>query len=221
MDRSIKYIFQFEDNTKMEFELNFDKSHNLIPKSTAVKDWTKLDNSKCANCPLNSDDNECCPVARNLDDVVEKTKDKISHAKANIFVQTPERTYIKQTDTQDGLLSLFGVIMASSGCPHLNWFKPLARFHLPFSSIEETMFRVLSMELVSDYFSEDNSKMGADGIQVKYKEVEQVNLDFIERIRNFCKGDADLNAIAALDLFAKLFEFEQATSFKSLKQFFN
>lgn len=222
--RKIKYIFKFSEDNQLEFEVELDKNLNYIKKeasSVKEKDWTKLENNKCSNCPLNSKDHPHCPVAQNLDFVVEKTKDKISHEKATVSVTTPERTFIKKSDTQEGLLSLFGLIMASSGCPHLGWFKPLVKFHLPFSTVEETMFRVLSMHLVSTYLASDKDKdYSITGIKKHYSEVEKVNLDFINRIRTQCRGDADLNAVAALDLFAKLFEFEFASDFDSLRSLF-
>ena len=37
--------------------------------------------------------------------------------------------------------------MALSGCPVLEQLKPMARFHLPFASVEETIYRAASMYL--------------------------------------------------------------------------
>ena len=111
--------------------------------------------------------------------------------------------------------------MATSGCPHLDWFRPLARFHLPFSTIEETMFRILSMHFVGEYLnSEEEITLGIDKMKKHYAAVEVVNINFIKRIQARCKGDADLNAIAALDLFAKLFSIEYETNFKGIKEIF-
>ena len=223
--REISYFFKFSDDSSLEFHLNFDEHNNLIVKEPLeIKEWTKLDNFKCSNCPLNSDEFTQCPVAKNLDDVVEKTKNKISYEKVSVQVVTPERTYYKETDTQEGLFSLFGLIMASSGCSHLGWFKPLARFHLPFSDTDETMFRILSLHLVSEYLRSENKDFNCsiDGIKTKYQRVEVVNLDFTNRIKSYGKGkgDADLNAITALDLFAKLFEIEESANFMDLTSYF-
>lgn len=222
MGRKIKYVFKFEDESQLSFALEFDDLMNLQDLSGETeKSWTSLEHNKCKNCPLDSSEHDVCPVANNLDEIVESTKNKLSYEKASVYVETEERTYYKKTDTQEGLLSLFGVIMATSGCPHLNWFKPLARYHLPFSTLDETMFRILSMNLVSEYFSGgEESKIDFDKIKAHYAEVEKVNLDFIERIRSYCKGDADANAIAALDLFAKLFSFEMESNFESIKKYF-
>lgn len=221
--REITYTFKFENEESLQFKIELNESGILInnKQSESTKDWTKLDHHKCKNCPLNSSEYSHCPVAINLNEVVEETKDKISHVRADIYVQTPERVYVKKTDTQEGLLSLFGLVMASSNCPHLDWFRPMARFHLPFSTVEETMFRVLSLQLMKQYFQQHGEEeYSLDELKKHYKEVETLNLDFIERIRSYCKGDADANAVAALDLFAKLFEFELEADFSSLKVFF-
>ena len=52
---------------------------------------------------------------------------------------------------QMGVSSLLGVIMTTSGCPIMAQLKPMVRFHLPFASLEETIFRMVSMHLVAQY----------------------------------------------------------------------
>lgn len=120
------------------------------------------------------------------------------------------------------MLSLFGLIMASSGCPHMEWLRPLARFHLPFSKLKETTFRVLSQELLRLYFTNSDKPIEsvAELVQEHYKQVQVVNHCFIERIRSYCDGDADKNAIAALDVFVQIFQFQRQTEFKELSSLF-
>lgn len=220
----IKYIFSFKDSTNLEYEFVFDEQFNLKTEDGfKPSEWAKLTNHQCKNCPLSSIEHEFCPVAKNIDAIVDHTKNKLSYEKANVRVQTTERTYVKDCDTQEGLLSLFGLIMPTSGCPHLNWFRPLARFHLPFSSIDETMYRVLSMQLVTSFLNTESfsNKLDLEVIKKNYAEIENVNFDFIERIRSHCKGDADVNAVAALDVFAKLFEFEKEADFSAIRKIFS
>lgn len=224
MDRQITYKFEFNDSEHLRFDLAFDEKMNLVSgvNNESSEDWVKLSFCKCSNCPLDETKSENCPVAKSLHQIVEQTKDHISYAKAIVTVETPERDYVKKTDTQEGLLSLFGLVMSTSGCPHLDWFRPLARFHLPFSNLEETMFRILSMQLVDTFLNnEDKLKECAKIIETNYKTIEVVNLGLINRIQSHCRGDADANAIAALDLFAKLFSFEYESQFSSLRPFFS
>lgn len=58
---------------------------------------------------------------------------------------------------QIGLYSLLGLVMATSGCPHLDFLRPLALHPLPFSSIHETVFRVSSSYLTEQYFRENDA----------------------------------------------------------------
>ena len=65
-------------------------------------------------------------------------KDTTSFKKTAVYVETKDRAYVKKCSVQEGLFPIFGLIMATSGCPHMEFLKPLARFHLPFSNVEET-----------------------------------------------------------------------------------
>ena len=51
-----------------------------------------------------------------------------------ITVYTAERNVWKDGLVQKGLSSIFGVVMAKSNCPVMNFLKPMARFHLLFST---------------------------------------------------------------------------------------
>ena len=48
--------------------------------------------------------------------------------------------------------------MATSGCPHMDFFKPMARFHLPLANAEETVYRATSMYLLAQYFLQREGK---------------------------------------------------------------
>jgi hypothetical protein len=223
MPRSINYHFELENGTAWNYNLAFDAANNYISKpSLSIKPWTKLQFRQCAHCPLKAQEHPQCPVAKNLDSVVEDSKFTISHTRAKVTVTTPERAYFKECTTQEGLRSIFGLIMATSGCPHLDWLGPLARFHLPFSDLDETLFRVLSLQLVEQFLSQDtiDTAGSTKKIQERYANVEQVNHAFITRIREYCKADADKNAIAALDAYAQVFPFRVQKNYDSLRKFF-
>ena len=169
--RKITYHFAFTDGSSWKYELEFDKDFRFInTKDTPVKPWTALDFNQCPHCPLNKTTSPQWPVARNLDRIVEDSKNTLSYTPATVSVMMPERTYVKQCATQEGLRSLFGMIMGASGCPHLDWFRPMARFHLPFSDSEETLFRVLSLQLLTIFFEDTGGGIGqcAEQIQARY-----------------------------------------------------
>lgn len=222
--RQISYRFELVDGPVWEYTFYFDKRNHIIPEANQeIRSWTLLENQKCSHCPLNSEQNKQCPIARNLDRVVEDSKNAISCKDALVTVKTKDRTYSKNCPTQVGLHSLFGLIMASSGCPHMEWLRPLARFHLPFLQPEEALFRVLSVALLEQLFTNPSSAVQdcAEKVRARYIDVESVNHDFIKRIRTYCDGDADKNAIATLDVFVQLYQFQQSDNFESLKVFFD
>ena len=223
MTSTIKYTFEFEDGSSWVYDLHFDAEHFFIPKIDVPRnEWTELGFQQCPNCPLKTADCAQCPVARNLHQVVEDSKATLSVKRAKVRVETSERHYEKECATQEGLRSLFGVVMASSGCPHLDWLRPLARFHLPFSDTDETLFRVLSLEALKSFFS--GKEVSLDSVSKKigdrYKEVETVNHSFVKRIRTYCQADADKNAIAALDVFVQMFPYQMQSDFGSLRVLF-
>lgn len=224
MNRHISYTFELENGSRWEYQLEFDEAHHYVsPNDSVVRDWTKLEFNKCPHCPLKADKSPQCPVAKNLDRVVEDSKSTLSFTRAKVTVSTKERSYSKECATQEGLRSLFGLLMASSGCPHLDWLRPLARFHLPFGDIDESLFRILSLQLLEAFLSGKGGSMQdcAKEIEVRYRNVEKVNHTFKKRIRDHCQQDADKNAIAALDVFVQMFNFQAESNFSSLRKYFS
>ena len=222
MARKVSYRFSFADGQSWRYEFAFDEAHRYrAPAPTTPRPWTKLDFHQCSHCPLQKESSPHCPVALNLDAVVEDSKATVSHTQATVTVSTPERTYTKQCATQEGIRSLFGLLMASSGCPHLDWLRPLARFHLPFADPDENLFRILSLQCVENFLVASSSSISPDQrIAERYKAVEIVNHAFIERIRSHCEKDADKNAIATLDAFVQLFSYQLEANFSSLRKLF-
>ena len=84
--------------------------------------------------------------------------------------------------------------------------KPMVRFHLPFASLEETVFRSVGTYLLGQYFSMKNG-MPADfeleKLKEFYLEIQKVNAGIVRRMRPVIDKDAFANAIISLDAFAK------------------
>ena len=222
MFRTITYRFDFEDGTSWSYDLVFDDQNRLLPVAGRGSEWTALEFHKCANCPLRASDSPNCPVAINADRIVEDSKGTISYTQALVTVTTPERTYRKQCAVQQGLLALFALVMATSGCPHLDWFRPLARFHVPFASLEENVFRVLSLQLLTEFFAKErkDAQTSTGLIKAKYEAFATVNRSFLKRVRTRCSGDADQNAVAALSLWIEIFGIHEQSDFGVLAKFF-
>jgi hypothetical protein len=100
-----------------------------------------------------------------------------------------------------------GLIMASSGCPRTAVFRPMARFHLPFSSEAETAYRVAAMYLVAQHFiARDGGEpdLDLDNLESVYRGVHAVNRGMATRLRAASRQDAVVNAIVLLDVYSSL-----------------
>lgn len=117
-----------------------------------------------------------------------------------------------------------GLIMATSGCPVLDKFKPMAFTHLPFSNEVETIFRAVSMYLTAQYMRMKNSLVPDWDLRYfkdMYAEVNMLNNDFAQRIRKIKGRDTNINALVLLDVFAQLATFSSSDNWlKSLEPLF-
>jgi hypothetical protein len=82
----------------------------------------------------------------------------------------------------------------------------MVRFHLPFASVEETIFRAASTYLLSQYIKKSQGgkpDWDLERLIEIYKEIEEVNQGLAMRIRSVADMDANINALVVLDVFAK------------------
>jgi hypothetical protein len=202
------YDFLFPDGKRTRFSLELEgDTLNLMPEpQLEYPAWAALEQNKCPNCLLDEGQEPYCPVAVSLLSPVEIFRDSLSYEEAQVTVECPERGYHKNTSLQVGLSSLFGLIMATSGCPSLEKLKPLARFHLPFATSDETVFRVMGAYLLAQYIRQ---KEGGDPdwdlryLESMYDSIREVNKHVVERLKNIeALRDASLNALINLDCFA-------------------
>ncbi len=220
----IGYKFVFADKKFWNYDVIID-DETLTGKDVTgeLPSWTKLGHHQCTNCPLNEGDTPSCPVAANMSHVITRIKNSLSYEEAKVVVEVEERVYYKNTDLQTGLFSLMGLIMATSKCPHFSFLRPLARFHLPFSSIQETHFRTLSGHLVKQFLKQggEQAQCNIKDLLEQYKALAIVNRCLLERLRSYSKGDADKNAVVALNVFAQMFNSEANSNFGLLAEIFD
>lgn len=199
------------DNIK-EFIVDLDgNTLNLIPKDQLLyPTWTKLSHHKCKNCPLNEATHPLCPIAKNVLPVIETFKTSISHQEVDVEISTLVRNYQKKTALQNAVSSLIGIYMVTSGCPVMEKLKPMVRTHLPFATPEETLYRVISMYLLGQYFVQKEG--GKADWEMKnllkmFEELNIVNESFCRRLASAKIEDASLNAVAQLDCFVSIASF--------------
>lgn len=228
MDNIIRFVYsyKFSDGTSKNFDIRLDAADlNLIAERPAdLPLWAMLTFNKCAICPLSEKDHVYCPISANLAGVVEEFKNLLSHERVSVTVACEERFYGKETTVQGGLSPLLGIIMTTSGCPVMEQLKPMVRFHLPFASLDETIFRGVVMYLLAQYFRKQDGKSAEwslDGLAAIYAEVGQVNRDFANRMRAAARKDANVNALVNLDVFATMMALAADDTLNRLKPYFS
>ncbi len=222
----ISYHFKLEDGTRKVFTANLHaESLNVIPPDDQAKpEWAKLANYRCQGCQLDENAGQYCPIAVNISDVVEFFKHYTSHDKVEVSVVTEERVYGKKTTVQQALGSLLGIHMAASGCPAMERLKPMVRLHLPFATVEETVFRSASTYLLGQYFLRKQGKESDPdlvGLADFYKGIQEVNRGMWERLLKVVGEDAVNNAVICLDMFAKQLPYAIEDSLEELEGLFS
>jgi Domain of unknown function (DUF6901) len=206
------YKFKFPSESTKEFILNIEKSGLKYINSWqgVLPNWTFLDFHKCKECTLNQTEHKHCPAAANLHPIMEFFKDSNSYDRVQVVLETADRIYSKHTSLQQGVSSMIGIIMTTSGCPILSQLKPMTRFHLPFANPQETLYRAISMYLMKQYFKLKKG-IPADwemkNLSKIYDNIHNVNISFAKRLTSMENKDADINSLIILDNLANYVNF--------------
>jgi len=203
-----RYKFILGNGVEREFNIQLDGlTLNLIKtdKIFVYPTWTELKNFKCPNCTLDEKTSKYCPIAVNIIELVDFFKESISYEEADVIVNSDAREYRKHTTLQKGVSALIGIYMVTSGCPVMEKLKPMVRYHLPFATMEETSYRVISMYLLAQYFLYKRGKevdLELKKLARIYDDVQVVNRNICAKLRELEIEDAILNALINLDCFA-------------------
>lgn len=218
------YRFLRDNHAPQEIEVRVDSVTLLSEVAIAqpYPNWTRMDASPCEGCECEA---EYCPVALRLVQPLEMFRNVISYEPVTMEVETEERFYRKQVDMQQGLSSLFGLLMATSGCPSMATFRPMARYHLPFSTFEETFFRIsgtyLLRELLNNSGDIDRYSV-VDGLNRVYQQVGRVNEGVMRRLRSSDgeMADSSPNAVALLAAFSGLVPLTAEKQLREIERLF-
>lgn len=195
-DKNDHHIYKFDCQQGRLHFLN-DKKNKDIP-------WAKLEHHQCPNCTLNLDNNNYCPIALNLEGLLNDWNEVVSYTPVQLSVLSNNRTIMADTTAQKALGSLLGLIMATSDCPHTQFFRPMAQYHLPLATSEETSFRAISTYLLTQYFRKQNGEdinFDLDGLSKIYESIHELNVYIKKRLMDAVRQDAALNAVMVLDVF--------------------
>ena len=210
------YHFAFPDGSVKDYPIALDPSTLSLLRDdmdTAPAEWTRLEFEQCKCCPLSADINPWCPIALNIVELVHNFKDLFSYHDCTVTCETTERSYSKNTSVMEGLSAIFGVIMATSDCPIMEFLKPMARFHLPFAT----------MYLLAQYFrfkDQPGMKFDFKTLEKHYAKVQQVNEGLLRRINSVSSEDADKNAIITLHSLSQFLSMEIDYSLGGLESIF-
>lgn len=223
----IAYHFRCADGDKREaslcIKLDARSLESVYSSNGAPPDWAALEVHQCSVCPLAKETTPHCPAAIAFVDILNEFGPLLSFTEVEVTVETRERTVHSKTSVQKALSSLVGLSMATSGCPILARFKPMARFHLPLATREETIFRSVGAYLLAQFFLKrrgETPDMDLRGLRETYDLIHEVNVGLANRLRLIPAGDAHLNALVILDLFAHALPYSIDESLAELEHMF-
>ena len=223
---SILYRYTLSDGMQEEFDLRLHpETLTLIhPRPPELPAWTRLGFHQCPHCPLGGETHAWCPVGMNLIDIVARFERLASYNELFVEVITDERIFYKKTSAQRGISSLMGLMIAASECPFTDFFKPMARFHLPFATSEETIWRATSTYMLSQYFLRRQGQpvdFSFRGLNKIYGDIQTLNVAIAKRLRAACEEDSTVNAIIILDALAKSIPPVIEKSLEKIRYMFN
>jgi len=225
---NLSYRFGLPGGRVEEINLDLDAETielraSFLPQPAQQAPWTDLKCHQCPGCALSADTNRSCPVAASLVGVVRAFDDILSFEEVDLEVQMADRRLSQRTTAQKATRSAIGVLIATSGCPDTAFLRPMARFHLPLSSEEETIYRAVSMYLLAQYF---NARDGGDfdihleGLKARYDRLDIINQCLVKRLRSATVADSSINAMIGLDAMAKAIPFVVEDSVEELRYLF-
>ncbi len=207
--KKLMYAFSCTGSEPEILELEFDaQTIELVNASPdPPPDWARLEYCRCSHCSFDSTRFVHCPLAAAIAGVVYRFTGILSHDEIFLQVTSDERVVSQTTTAQRALSSFMGVVMVISGCPYTAFFKPMARFHLPLASEEETIYRSTSMYLLAQYFRARQGNevdLTLTGLEKIYRDLQIVNTSLVDRLRKASKADSSANAVIILDMYARI-----------------
>jgi hypothetical protein len=214
----VTYRFNFPDGQREALRVD-----GAPVDDDTLPPWTELGFHQCPNCPLSTETTKRCPMAVKFVPLVQLFGRIRSHDDVSAQFVSEERTDTKDTTLQRALRSLMGLLAASSDCPRVNFLKPMAHFHLPFSSEKETVYRVVSTYLLGQYFQKQKGwefDFGLEGLKANYAQLQHVNAAMATRMRTIRMEDSTVNALVLLDLFAQTLSYSIDEALEELRPAF-
>lgn len=198
---TIHYTLSFDDGSQVDFTIDTERSH-ATPGIDQAPEWTRLTHHQCPQCPLSGGQHTHCPAALDMAGIVERFRTVPSYQAVHVQALMQDRTHSRRTDLQSALQSLLGLLMATGACPVLSRMKGPGRLHMPFATVDETLFRMVGAYFIGQYH---HARQGGQAdwtlrsLADFYGQVQNVNRHLKMRVDALAEsGDAHLNAIVSL-----------------------
>jgi hypothetical protein len=219
-----RYVITLPDGSTTETVITLDPvTLQCVEPEALSLPWTALGVHQCPGCPLTGSGRALCPMAAHLAPIVEKIGGLLSFEMLDVEVSWGPRHLRSRSSAQKIASSIIGLVVASSGCPRSAFLKPMAWFHLPFATEDETVFRSVSSYLLAQYFAAGRGAVpdwSLASLTQHYADLHEVNIAMAGRLREACKHDAIVNAVVLLDMFAKVVPYSVEDSLESLAPLF-
>lgn len=207
----ITYRFTLPGGAVQESRLDIDAQTLVLrPKAPPQPppEWAALTVHRCPHCPLSPEQHPHCPVAVNIWDAVAPFGQLVSYQMIRVRITSEDRQMETEISAQRAISSYMGLVVATSSCPITAFLKPMARFHLPLASLEETIWRAVSTFLVAQHFRILDGRPpdpSLAGLETVYNDLALMNQSMAKRLRKAASmtNDAGINALVILDTFAQ------------------
>lgn len=203
---TIRYTLNFQDATRVACDIDTERTGSFVSADEAPE-WTRLAHHRCSNCPLSAERHTHCPAALDVAKVVSCFAEAPSHQAVHVQVEMHERTHSRDTDLQTALQGVLGLMLSTSACPVLSRMRGAARQHVPFATLEETLFRMVGAYFIGQYLQArqgGQADWSLQGLLDYGTEVQTVKHHLKRRLETLAGGDAHLNAIVSLMTLAML-----------------
>jgi hypothetical protein len=217
----IAYKLSLDQEEPILFSVDTER-HNTASTTTTPAFWTQLEHHQCPNCPLAQSGARYCPAALDIEHIVDTFSQVESHAQVDVDVQIGDRRHVTRTDVQTALQSLLGLSLATSACPVLSQMKGPGRLHMPFATVEETLFRMVGAYFVGQYLKSQQggaADFTLSSLGRMYEQVQTVNRHLKRRLDTAVSRDANVNAVVSLMSVAMLVSFSLNQQLSELHPF--
>ena len=191
----------FDDNPDeaplcWDFDYTLTKSVNIEDDFNEIEppEWSKLENHKCSNCTLKSEDHPFCPAARSLYSYAKNiiNRKSIDTATVHIWDKSGRHLQLNKLPLQEITGEIVRMSVFQSACPVGRRARKVVDFIPPFPANEEVIKAFALFFAIQKLQNSDNDQ---DKNAQYLNTLNDVFANLSHRIQDFSKGDAGVNGV--------------------------